>query len=264
MRVIEAAPQVRRRHHFFLWNQGPLQRLLPHQVVVCGAYQRQRKELVHDAFHSVVLPGAVLELLSDSRAPFMRGLGAAWVQGGCRALCIELASTATAAPVVPHTAVDCAAAQRDLLLGCGIGELLVHGVSRPQRPHEIESLFVFATPGGRSTVQHALHLELLMPFVHSTWRRVQGLEGELRQPGAPAAHPSGGPALSARERQILAGLCRGLSNQQLGEQLGLSPLTVKNHVQKILRKLGAANRTQAVASALSLDLLACAADATLP
>jgi len=39
---------------------------------------------------------------------------------------------------------------------------------------------------------------------------------------------------------------------------------VKNHVQKILRKLGAANRAQAVAGALSLDLLACDADAALP
>lgn len=264
VRVIEAAPQVRRRHHFFLWSQGSLQSLLPHKVVVCGAYQRQRKELVHDAFHSVVLPGAVLELLSDSHAALMRSLSAAWVQGGGRALCVELTSMAPPPPAVPHAAVDCAAAQRELLLGCGIGQLLVHGVSRPQRPHEIESLFVFATPGGRSTVQHAVHLELLLPFVHSIWRRVQGLEGELCRPGAPATPLGGGPALSARERQILAGLCRGLSNPQLGEQLGLSPLTVKNHVQKILRKLGAANRAHAVASALSLDLLACDADAALP
>ena len=37
--------------------------------------------------------------------------------------------------------------------------------------------------------------------------------------------------------------------------LGISPLTVKNHVQSILRKLGVANRTQAVATALNLGLL---------
>lgn len=263
VRVIEAAPQVRRRHQFFIWSQGSLQSLLPHQVAACGAYQRQRKELVYDAFHSVVLLGAVLELLKDGRSPLMRGISAAWVDGGGRALRIELARPA---PAVANAAAEPAAAQRALLRGCGVEHLLVHGVSRPQRPNEIESLFVFASPAARSTPLHLLHLELLLPLLHSTWRRVQGLEGALRGPGAtarqgPANHALS--ALSARERQILARLCEGLSNQQVGERLGISPLTVKNHVQSILRKLGVANRTQAVASALSLDLLQSSADAPL-
>ena len=42
---------------------------------------------------------------------------------------------------------------------------------------------------------------------------------------------------------------------EIGTQLGISPLTVKNHVQKILRKLGATNRAQAVARAMSMSLL---------
>ena len=42
---------------------------------------------------------------------------------------------------------------------------------------------------------------------------------------------------------------------QIGEVLSISPLTVKNHVQKILRKLGASNRAQAVSKALSLGLI---------
>ena len=47
----------------------------------------------------------------------------------------------------------------------------------------------------------------------------------------------------------------GKSNQQIGDQLGISVLTVKNHVQKILRKLGASNRAQAVAMAMTQNLL---------
>ena len=46
-----------------------------------------------------------------------------------------------------------------------------------------------------------------------------------------------------------------MSNQQIGEVLGISALTVKNHVQKILRKLNAANRAQAVARAMTMNLL---------
>lgn len=46
----------------------------------------------------------------------------------------------------------------------------------------------------------------------------------------------------------------GKSNQAISNELGISALTVKNHVQKILRKLGAANRAQAVAKALMMNV----------
>ena len=61
--------------------------------------------------------------------------------------------------------------------------------------------------------------------------------------------------MTAREQQILRWVREGLSNQQIAEVLDISPLTVKNHVQKILRKLNAGNRAQAVAQALALHLI---------
>jgi transcriptional regulator EpsA len=255
VRAIEAAPAVQRRHQFFIWSQGPLQSLLPHRVAVCGAYQRQRNELDFDAFHSVVLPGDALALLGNGRSALMRDLSRTWVNGGGRALRIDLARACKPSRAIANGAAGCAGPERELLLACGLGQWLVHGVSRPERAHEIESLFLFATPGARSTREHALRLELLLPLLHSVWRRVQALESNVRRPGPPSSHEGRKQSvLSARERQILAGLCKGLSNQHVGERLGISPLTVKNHVQSILRKLGAANRTEAVARAMSLRL----------
>ena len=64
--------------------------------------------------------------------------------------------------------------------------------------------------------------------------------------------------ITEREREILVWVRDGLSNQQISEKLGISALTVKNHVQKILRKLGAANRAQAVAKAMSMNALGAA------
>jgi DNA-binding CsgD family transcriptional regulator len=61
--------------------------------------------------------------------------------------------------------------------------------------------------------------------------------------------------VTAREQQILQGMREGLSNQAIGALLGISPLTAKNHVQKILRKLQASNRAQAVALALARQLI---------
>jgi DNA-binding CsgD family transcriptional regulator len=62
--------------------------------------------------------------------------------------------------------------------------------------------------------------------------------------------------LTGRELQILAAVRDAKRNAQIGELLGISPLTVKNHLRKIMRKLNAGNRAQAVAEAMSRRLIA--------
>lgn len=52
-------------------------------------------------------------------------------------------------------------------------------------------------------------------------------------------------SLGLRERQILALIADGLTNRQIGEQLGLAEKTVKNYVSGLLSKLGLDHRTQA-------------------
>lgn len=61
--------------------------------------------------------------------------------------------------------------------------------------------------------------------------------------------------LSAREKEILRLLERGKSNQEIAASLVITIGTVKSHVNHILRKLGASNRTQAVAIAREQGLL---------
>lgn len=67
------------------------------------------------------------------------------------------------------------------------------------------------------------------------------------------------PELSAREVEVLEELARGRTNKEIAAALGIAPATVKIHVARILEKLGALDRTQAVSLALSRGLLAPAA-----
>jgi DNA-binding NarL/FixJ family response regulator len=52
--------------------------------------------------------------------------------------------------------------------------------------------------------------------------------------------------LTPQQFRVLGMLCAGLLNKQIGEDLHITEATVKAHMTEILRKLGAANRTQAV------------------
>ena len=81
-------------------------------------------------------------------------------------------------------------------------------------------------------------------------------------PGAPGPGPAAGAGvpglvdpLTGRELEVLAKLAAGTSNQAIAEQLFVTLFTVKKHVGHILAKLGAANRTEAVARARELGLI---------
>lgn len=61
--------------------------------------------------------------------------------------------------------------------------------------------------------------------------------------------------LTAREQEVLAHLVAGLSNKQIARQLRISEHGVKRLVSSVLLKLGAANRTAAVVTAIKLGLI---------
>ncbi|WP_432036066.1 response regulator [Streptomyces cucumeris] len=61
-------------------------------------------------------------------------------------------------------------------------------------------------------------------------------------------------ALTRRETEILRQMARGLSNQEIADELTVSLETVKTHVGNVLAKLGTGNRTQAVILAFQAGL----------
>jgi len=75
----------------------------------------------------------------------------------------------------------------------------------------------------------SVRLELVVPFLHLAWMRTQ-LGGAIEGRGVTLQSVD---PLSAREKEILRWIHLGKSNFEIGTILGISPLTVKNHVQKI-------------------------------
>jgi transcriptional regulator EpsA len=231
-----------------------MQALLPHRVLACGAYDRTRKRVLFNVFNSIWLPPEAMAALGDESSPFLSAVVAAWLGAGNQPLVIDLRRMAAEAVPIANLLREQADVQR----------LLAHGIARPRRPHEIESFFLFADSGSSDIGGLQAGVELMLPFLHVVWRRVVCTEASVGPADPPAAVMLRRDAeritlsMTARECQILEGVRDGKSNREIAEVLGLSPLTVKNHVQKILRKLGASNRTQAVTQAMANGLLASA------
>ncbi|ANQ85249.1 putative transcriptional activator protein [Azoarcus olearius] len=227
--ALEASIRVARRSHFFLWTQGALQCFLPHETLLCASSGTEQTPGTQDVFSRLLIPPRVEYILTEPGAPVVGGLRQAWLQAGRAPLVLPAAPLRMAVPE----------------LACG-GELLCHGIAGHGAAPS--TFFVFiglpAPPGPRERYL----AELLMPHLHLALLRMR--EGEHAAAGASPA------LLSGRELQVLGCMRDGLTNQQIGEVLKISALTVKNHVQRILRKLRAANRAQAVANGVAAGLIA--------
>jgi DNA-binding NarL/FixJ family response regulator len=94
---------------------------------------------------------------------------------------------------------------------------------------------------------------LLAPSV--TRRMIERFaEGPARRRPEPASLGS----LTDREREVLVQLARGLTNQEIAQELFIAEQTVKSHVSRVLGKLGVRDRAQAVVAAYESGLVVAA------
>jgi DNA-binding CsgD family transcriptional regulator len=126
----------------------------------------------------------------------------------------------------------------------GLENMLMHGSER--LPGGATFFVMFGLPH-RPRSRHAYFLQLLLPYLHMSLQRINRQQAQA-QAGA-LARP-----VSAREAEILHWVREGKSNEEIGLILGISGLTVKNHLQRLYRLLGVSNRAQATARGMALHL----------
>ncbi|MGW1173740.1 response regulator [Kitasatospora sp. NPDC002543] len=104
------------------------------------------------------------------------------------------------------------------------------------RPEELLS-GIRAVAGGDAVVAPAVTRRLLDAYAHHL---------PTRPPGAGPVEDSRLNALTDREREILVAVARGWSNGEIARRLVLAESTVKTHVSRVMAKIGARDRVQAV------------------
>jgi transcriptional regulator EpsA len=236
--IVEASLQVRRMSQFFLWAQGPLQRLVPHEILVFGTSTGSGSTVVFQKlsatryfsdqhFNDVCRPGSGLVVRMMAR----------WNRFGT--------------PTLVSPALRTWECEEDWLQAAQASELkniAAHGVR--SSAGRVASYFSFSRIGRE--FGHALNhtLSLLVPHLHETLTRVMI---EERRISARVVRTD--CSVTDREAEVLRWIRDGKTNHDIAEILEVSPYTVKNHIQKILRKMGVENRSHAVARAISLGIL---------
>ncbi|HVP05559.1 MAG TPA: LuxR C-terminal-related transcriptional regulator [Dehalococcoidia bacterium] len=86
-------------------------------------------------------------------------------------------------------------------------------------------------------------------------RNVATLLAAVHEPEGKGAPGQSAPSLSRRERQVIHLLGSGYSVPHIARSLGLSPITVRNHITRAMARLGARSRLEAVVQAVRLRLL---------
>jgi len=128
-------------------------------------------------------------------------------------------------------------------------------------PPAVVEGFLFPLETARKGNGSGLVLYLLRPVQPSAELRRKSAElSQLHRTGQriPASADSegrGSCSLSRREAQVLVLLQDGLSTREIGARLRISPATVRNHVQRVLGKLKAHSRLQAVMNARRMGWL---------
>ena len=236
--IIDASMRVFKRHHFFSWTQGVLQSLVPHEILVCGISSGYEQSMRMYRFSSSrYFNDEHFAAVCEPEAGLLRQMMGHW--------------EATSHPCLVGGAnqdIKCDPAWVELLWRHELRNAAAHGMRGADGT--IKSYYCFARVSEPFSPRLTYILKILVPFMDATLSRVLAQEEREGHDIARTQH-----TITGRETQILRRIKDGHTNIQIAALLEISPHTVKNHVRKILSKLGVQTRAQATARAIQLGVL---------
>ncbi|HZM33627.1 MAG TPA: XrtB/PEP-CTERM-associated transcriptional regulator EpsA [Burkholderiales bacterium] len=234
LRIVAECGRIRGHYDLYRWLAGEVQQFLPHEVLLSAWGDFASWDLKLDVTSG--LPGVRTAQLAYCRVdPIIRHAHARWIDGGRTAVLLKPAD------LEPEQDCHCAihAALRKM------HSVLVHGVHDKRSGRD--SLFIALGAGpfakGRSLPRFLASTDALVAQIDAAFRKVPALPIVA----AGSALRESVLDLSMRELEVLESICKGKTNLDIAAALDISPFTVKNHVQRIFRKIGVTNRTQAAA-----------------
>ena len=250
LRILMKTLRIKRHYELFRLMQDEVQDFIPHQILISAWGDFRKGDLTFDLISAI--PGVRTGRLNRCSAGnhcsiddhcsingLVKNMHARWSVGGRQPLLvIDEPEQYVRCPIS-----NCApqgALQR-------MGSILVHGIH--DHRDGIDSLYLALNPrsnvNGYGRERFCFMVDALISMVDDAYRRVAGLK--FARSAADNNSPRDFGGLTPREVEIMEFVSQGKTNLEIADFLCISAFTVKNHLQRILRKLGAINRTEAVA-----------------
>ncbi len=236
--LMAEALRVRRHVDLLLWLQGGVQHFLPHEIML-AAWGDFGLGLVHHDIISI-LPGVRTEQLDDKAlAPLLLRLFNRWVELGKAPYTVGAGETGF---LLADSSLQCALGHALK----GMRSSLVHGISDERGRHDC----LYVTFSSRPEPEHSTRqaMNFLLPYLDAAMRQVAHLPNQFSAGPSgpmPERHEAESQGLSDREIEIMVWVRMGKTNAEIGSILDISAFTVKNHLQRIFKKLDVFNRVQA-------------------
>ncbi len=236
-KVVQEAVDIRSHYELLQWLQGDLQSFLPHEIMIAAWGDFHLGLIRHDIVSN--LPGIRTDHFSPQHLhPCLIKMFNHWISADKKTFSLAADKTGV---MLGENGIECE-------LGDGLKEMrstLIHGISDERGRHDCLYAMLSTQAVYDERAENAL--QIMLPYIDTALRQVappvrQGvkLQPQNTVPG------SGDELLSLREMEIMNWVRMGKTNSEIGQILDISAFTVKNHMQRIFKKLGAYNRTQAV------------------
>jgi transcriptional regulator EpsA len=253
LKVIQDSLLIRRHQELFEWLHNDIQYFLPHDILI-AAWGDFSLGLVHvDVISS--LPGMrTTEVERQKLLPVLMSWFSQWLM-------------AERAPfVIPFDMHKDEVSPEELSVAY-LRSALVQGIKDERGRHDC--LYICLGASGETFDGMATRsMELLLPYIDAALRQVAHLPAQYPElPDVEADVTNAAQVLdkaflvepipfglSQREQEIIHWVCMGKTNSEIGLILDISFFTVKNHMQRIFRKLDVLNRAQAVAKCERLGI----------
>jgi transcriptional regulator EpsA len=237
---------VRKHVDLMNWLLGSLQRYLPHEILIAAWGDFHRGVIHYDIISSI--PGVRSEnAMAEALAPLLTGLFDRWITQDRTPFVLNVGhenfswdSMVGSGPIVD--------AMQDMRSS------LVHGINDQRGRHDCLYVFFSKHPKRRRNESNAL--KVMLPYIDSALRQVDLLPNQYQQSSLVAGTEGSSVEsaqidnglLSEREAEIMKWVAMGKTNGEIGSILNVSSFTIKNHMQRIFKKLDVFNRAQAVSS----------------
>jgi len=243
MELMADSLRISNRPNLFNWLQGSFQYLLNHEVMIFGVKLENDDD--YSFGYSAITRYFTDNHFNESVKKADGVINKAIKRWNDMRLPLFYCNTQTAAD---YNNFSVQSIDETIMQATELKNFVVHGYGDDYS--KVSTLVVFARISGKLNAIQAQFLELIMPHLHCALVRIFThkanypiqLNKELKR-------------ITDRESEILQWVQKGKTNWEISTILSISPLTVKNHVQNILRKLDVKSRGQAAVKATKLGLI---------